>query len=69
MRVTLKLDLLLLCLLVIHRVDSFRRYQLNFLLGEPLANMTELVRKLKELLVRHHIRIDRLPLGLLYGPL
>ena len=58
MRVTLKLDLLLLCLLVIHRVDSLRRYQLNFLLGEPLANMTELVRQLKELLVRHHVRVD-----------
>jgi hypothetical protein len=31
--------------------------------------MTEFVRKLEELLVRHHVRVDRLPLGLLYGPL
>ena len=58
MRVTLYLDLLLLCLLVIHRVDSFRRYQLNVLLGEPLANMAELVRELEELLVGHHVRVD-----------
>ena len=31
--------------------------------------MAELIRELKELLVRHHVRVDCLPLGLLNGPL